>query len=197
MNAWVMSSTGGSGDAVGPGIVRVGAEVRELAVVVVIGSGEQTKATNVVTGSVVVAVVYEGSSLVIGLESSRSLRTTMVSFTVVSRVGLKVLTSNEQPKHSSELVEVTVFAYAVLVASKGGPNTGCTVVHVVCARPSRAPANTKDKRARVKVIMRQKLPLRRVIYARCDEGIRGIRSKEMMKDFDHLIEFLQPPQAFQ
>jgi len=44
-------------------------------------------------------------------------------------IALKVLTTNEQPKQSSELVEVIVVSKIVLVPSSGTSKTGFRVVH--------------------------------------------------------------------
>lgn len=91
-------------------------------------SGWQKKAADVVTASVVVVVgvgIYARGTL-LAPGTGRSL-------TGVVTTALNVLTTNEQPPQSTELVEVMVERKTVLVASKGSSKTGCRVVHVDCA----------------------------------------------------------------
>lgn len=49
------------------------------------------------------------------------------------RMAMKVLTTNEQPSQSTELVVVMVESKTVLVPFNGASKTGCRVVHVDCA----------------------------------------------------------------
>ena len=51
----------------------------------------------------------------------------------LTTTALKVLTTNEQPAQSTELVEVMVERKTVLVAFNCSSKTGCRVVQVDCA----------------------------------------------------------------
>lgn len=60
-------------------------------------------------------------------------------------MALKVLTTREQPAQSTELVEVMVERYIVLVASSGNSKTGCRVMHVDCADAWNAARRDRQK----------------------------------------------------